>query len=464
MRRPVFVVGGGISGMMASLLLARKGVQVTLLEGCDQLGGLLQSFNYGPSGYFDYGVHIPSDTGLEELDDILFGLLPKEDWSIFVRQKRDLVGVHSHGKLHLESPYLDARALPVAKYKECLADFFRHLGKPSEKNSNSAFDEAEARFGSVIANELVAPALEQVFKFPAKQLSTLASAIIPTNRIVLFGPESAANLTQSEILREKIGFVDQRNLPGEWCSPLRSYYPKKFGMFRIIEKLRAHLIGEGVQILVNAHIKDFRIESGRIAEISYSHGDQVQQSRIDHLFWSAGLFALAKTLGIVSKAPSDPPLRTVTANFLLSRPLDAGDVYYFYCYEPGFATFRVTNYANYCREAVRDGAYPVTMELILRDGENLESERLCELAKSELRDLSVLAGGSEILFGKAEVLRQGFPTPTIKNMHFVENLRTELRARGLVNLTSFGVMSEPNIFFQNQVLQDMHRKVSNAIR
>ena len=56
LKKHTIVVGSGISGLTAALLLAKKGRQVTLVEKLPHIGGFLNRFNRGGLR-FDTGFH-----------------------------------------------------------------------------------------------------------------------------------------------------------------------------------------------------------------------------------------------------------------------------------------------------------------------------------------------------------------------------------------------------------------------
>ena len=62
-------------GLATTLLLARQGMAVTLLEAGPECGGLLRSIRDGRDLHYDYSTHIPCLTGETELDEILYGSL-----------------------------------------------------------------------------------------------------------------------------------------------------------------------------------------------------------------------------------------------------------------------------------------------------------------------------------------------------------------------------------------------------
>ncbi|NDD68780.1 MAG: FAD-dependent oxidoreductase, partial [Synechococcaceae bacterium WB9_4xC_028] len=61
-QQDVIVIGGGIAGLTAAALLARHGLQVTLLEAHHQLGGCAGTFRRGP---YTFDVGATQVAGLE---------------------------------------------------------------------------------------------------------------------------------------------------------------------------------------------------------------------------------------------------------------------------------------------------------------------------------------------------------------------------------------------------------------
>ena len=77
--KTAIITGSGMAGIVRALLLKRKFEKVSLIEKKSDLGGLLYSYKTD-GGEFDYGTHFLRDTGVSELDEILFGDMNPEKW------------------------------------------------------------------------------------------------------------------------------------------------------------------------------------------------------------------------------------------------------------------------------------------------------------------------------------------------------------------------------------------------
>jgi len=67
------VVGGGVVGIVASILLADKFAKVILMEAWEASGGLLRIVQDDAGVNYDMGIHFLGTTNEAGLDKILFG-------------------------------------------------------------------------------------------------------------------------------------------------------------------------------------------------------------------------------------------------------------------------------------------------------------------------------------------------------------------------------------------------------
>lgn len=458
------VVGGGIAGLLAGLLLAeRGGRKVIVIERENRVGGLLRCFDYGEYGVFDYGMHNMYETGIAPLDELLFGLLPKDDWQLLERGARDLAGVVFNGIVQLNSPFPDLRSLPRQQWESCVLGFFRQLEAQESEGHDSAWEDVQTRFGTAIA-EVIDTALRKQFGKPAQELAPFATRLTTLSRVVMFSEEPFANLMESSTLRDRLAWPEQRTLPALWESGRKAYYPRKYGMYRVIDALCARLQATGVEVLTGAQVQSLEKADGRVKSLVVEHGGSTKQIALQNLVWTSGLPAVAELLGLnLSGYTFDPPRKTVVVNLLLRQPPRMGDLYYLYCYEPGCHTFRITNFTGYCEGAPRAGGWPVAVELLL-DAPLPDTEGMRRLALDELKRFKVILSDDDVIFSAVEPLVTGFPMPSVNNFKALSDIRERISAAKLADLTLLGILSEENVFFQRDVLAQTWNKLMQQDR
>lgn len=453
------VVGGGIAGLVAALLLAEQGGRkVIVIERENQVGGLLRCFDYGEYGVFDYGMHNMYETGVASLDELLFGLLPKDDWQLLERGGRDLAGVVFNGVVQHNSPFPDLRSLPRQQWEACILGFFRQLELQDSRGHDNAWEDVSTRFGPAVA-EVIDTALRKQFGKPAQELVPFATHLTTLSRVVMFSEEPFANLMESATLRDRLAWPEQRTLPAQWESGRKAYYPRKYGMYRVIDALLARLQASGVEVLTDAQVQSLDIADGRVKSLTVKYGSGQRQIALQKMIWTSGLPAMAQLLDLdLSGYRFDPPRKTVVVNLLLRQPPQMGDLYYLYCYEPGCHTFRITNFTGYCKGAPRAGGWPVAVELLL-DAPLPDAEGMKRLALGELKRFNVIASDEDVIFSAVEPLATGFPMPSVNNFKALSDIRARIAATKLANLTLLGILSEENVFFQRDVLTQTWNKL-----
>jgi len=458
-------VGGGIAGLFGALMLAerRPGSRIVLVERESDLGGLLRAFDYGEHGRFDYGMHNIYDTGLAGLDERVAGLLPESEWQVSEGNARDLAGIFFHGRLQTNTPYIDLRHQPYALHQECVAGFFEaasDLGEPAR--AASAAEEATAKFGGAIAENLIRPVLQKLYRRAAENLDPLALRLTALGRIAMFDEPLTLELMRSPHLRSRIAYPEQRRLPAEFVPPLKTYYPKRYGIHRIVDALKERLARNNVTLITSAQVVAICRAGQRVTSVTLERaGERTTIDGVAELYWSAGPQFVAPLL--VDKMPPLPferGARTVVVSMLLDREPDMDGLYYFYCYEPGFDTFRMTNFTAYCDGAPRNGLFPVTLEFLMYDQK--DKQALEAQARRELQHFGVLPSGASIKFCQAEVLASGFPLPSVTNMTSLSTLRRLVADSEIENLHLLGILAEPGLFFQGDILKHVYRTFEHA--
>ena len=471
--RNVVIVGSGISGLLYALILSgkRSDVNITIIEKSQQPGGLLKAFDYGLNGKFDYGMHNFLETGIEDLDKIIFDLLPTNEWQILEGSKRDLAGIYYNGKLQSHTPNIDIRHCEPAVYRECLADFYIHLNKwanqgfPEIQTELSAKDHLINRFGEAIATKVIFPVIEKIHKKPAEALDYMSTVFTPLTRIALFDEPLVKEMTLSTELRKCIAYSEQKKLPLERSTGRRGYYPKMYGMYRVVDAIMEVLLARKVKFLNGTTVNEVRIcENNMIeaVEISSSSGTH-SISNIEKLVWTSNVPLIGKLCNFsFDGLKPDKPLKTIVVSLLLSKRLRMHDLYYFFCYDKQFHTYRLNDFNAYCDKAARNGGYPISIEFLVNDSYLANKPNIESDAIRELFEFGITEPGTEVLFSKAEVLDNGFPMPTINNIRTIKKIRNEIRDKKFGNLELLGILAEDNLFFQTDVLIDTYNKANNG--
>lgn len=468
MKKNIVIVGGGIAGLLSALLFSKnEEYNIHIVEKSDALGGLQKSFDYGEFGKFDYGAHNILETGIEELDALLVGLLPYDQWQVSSAvngQKRALTGLYYNGRLQENSPFIDIRDVDEDRLRAYIADFFINLSKDDidlSADNISAYEHAKYLFGEKIANEVIAPAFKKLFGTDAKLLNNMTMVLTPFVRICLFEQIIMDELVKTDKIASRLSFTDQKKLPTEYLPPLKTFYPKEYGIYRVIDAMREQLDKAGVTFHFNSEVSEV-VYDKKVEKVTIN---DLEINNIEHFVFSAGLYPLAKLLNIeVDNLAFDKHPNTVITNILIDKPLAVGDLSYFYCYDEGYKTFRIDNYINYCDGAVRDGMYPVSIEMILGDDEIQDIESVTKLAIEELKSFGVLEDETTISFAKTEVLPYGFPLLTQKNVDSVNVMRDKIEVLGIENLLKIGILAEKNLFFEGEVKQDLFKKISQKMK
>jgi protoporphyrinogen oxidase len=469
MKGNIVISGSGMSALMLARMIKKyrdTGAAITIVERDAVIGGQFGSINYGEHGYFDYGMHIYYESCVPEIDELFTSILPEKEWNILVENLKDAAGLFVNGKLQVLTPYIDVRNLPEAKKKEYIAELLLHIEHMKDKKLKedpTAYDILQHHFGDKIVDEIFVPVLEKLYKTHPAQLDEIATQLTTINRLAMFDEEMMLKLMKVDEIRARICFPNQYTMPPFRTVPQRGFYPKKYGMFRVLEKLKSMLEAEGVRFLTSSTISEVKLDGNKVSSIVVAGKDgQEEIGNLEKLYWSAGLPPLANALKLdLSGFTYDKQVNTAYyVNFLFDKKPEMDQLYYFYCFDKGYRTFRVTNYTNYCPAANEGRGYPVCVELWANAGDPDQEPELIALAQKELKAFGVIDDTYKVQFAKADKVHGGgFPLPTVKNVNNMNTIREMITERGIKNLVPIGVYASKNVFFIKDVLMDTYKKV-----
>jgi protoporphyrinogen oxidase len=466
----IVVVGGGLSGLFSALVISdqHRDCQVHVIEREKRFGGIYSSIYDSQLGWLDIGMHTISESGVEEIDRHIREAMDDQDWNILSGNHRDISGIFHGGVLHQDSPYIDIRDLPADIQRECLADFLLQLGEKSfsVEECVTTHDYFVKRFGQSIADWVIEPILKKLWNTNGSNLSAMASRSVLMDRIRLFDSDVMLDLMKSALLRSKVAFPKQMKLPSNYRSKSNSYYPKTFGMIHLIKAIEKKLLGRGVKLYNEAELDQIQIERNKIKSLGVKRSNELFEiGNIKMLHWSITVQSIAPKLGIEFPFEKlDPPNAQVLVYLFLKQKPNIGDIYYFYCLDSGYHTYRVTSFASYCPNAKRmDGAYPICVELHFKPLPNQSQSEYAALAIKELVEFGVFESADDVVSSKVEILKTGFPILTLNNSRMLADIRKQVESQGIKNLVVAGQAPERGIFFLHECLGDVYRSVNKFL-
>jgi protoporphyrinogen oxidase len=464
--RQIVIVGGGMAALMTALFLRRDGFtgRIAVIERAPEVGGLLRAIDAGEFGRFDQGMHTFTSTRIPELDDVMTSLLPAEDWVWLKDETRDISGVAFEGRLQRECHYPDLRLLPDERRRRAVACLESLLDQPVRPDPppTDMEDYATRRFGCVVAREVISPILEKLYGRPAREIDPVVAGLLPLDRVALYDEACMNRHLDSDLIRSRIAYPEQRRLPLRFASGRFSVYPKAFGAWRVVDALVEQLRAQNVEIVTRAELTCFEARDHRVRRLAARTPDgTVTFEEPTDVYWTAGTLPLARTLGVGDAAGAfEAPKSAAVMNLLIDHRPYLDDLYYFWCFDSAYQSFRVTNFAAYCPNAERAGGYPICVEFFLNEGQPRDHASIVDLAVNELRAFGAIDSKTRVLHATGHALPVGFPILSLKNRAILNENLAAIAGLGLDNLAVTGIQSEWGVVFQPDVVTHAWRTVA----
>lgn len=463
----VVIAGGGLTGLMCALKLKQlhPGSKIVVFDRSAQVGGMYASILYTEGIRFDNGMHVIYESCNPEVDDLYMEIMPETEWNIYENNDKDIAGLFFKGQLQTYSHYVDLRSFSQELKETFVGSLLLNLSARQVDNPKSAMDFLRNQFGEEVVRVVHWPILKMMYGVDPEKLDVFATKATALERVILFDPATMLDLMGSVKLRARLAFPDQLNLPQLRKNTQRALYPKKFGMSHFIDKLQMRLESMGVEILTKTDMSGIHQSEGRINCVTLTSKEWGSRTfNVSRLLWTAGWPSLAKQLGVdLSDLTFQRGPDMIFINLVFDHPLMMERLYYFYCYDEGFASFRVTNYSSYCPAAAKSGYFPVCVEFwpskIGKKVAELGREECVRLAIDELRRFGVIGLDHKLVFSRVENNVGEFPMPTLNNTAALQVVRTRVAEQKLENLSVAGVMADDGLFFIPDILNDAFSKL-----
>ncbi len=431
----VCVVGAGIAGIIAAYFEALKGHNVTLIEADARAGGLLKS-DLTSGGYFDYGTHILSETGEEELDNLIFSGLTSSNCFI---ESKIRVGNYFNNRMNYKSCHVDASSIASDLFNKGCIELLRTDHLSGEDNLELFMSN---KFGQTFYETIFKPVVMKYIGTHPKELAVQSGWFFDMSRVLAFDDNITQSLDKLEVYASKLAHHTR-------VDGVLKYYPKAGGMGSIIDSLMLKLGEQNVDVKLGYRTTKISHDNGKISSL-VANGENIE---VDKLIWTLPSSLLAFLANIGMKV--SPPLfrKTGLYDFTFSAPLNSLATY-INVYDVNFKAGRITLYQN-----LGDADnFSCTVEVLADD--NVALETLTQEILGELTAMDIVSEENDCIFSQFRPIPNGFPILTNKFVEEQEQVNSY--CEDFFQNVSFVGRASSEVFFMKDVLIDTFRKVKKS--
>ena len=408
----VVVIGAGPAGLTATYQLQKYGINATVLEASDEVGGISRTVRR--DGWrFDIGGH-RFFTKVQVVDDLWHEILPAEDFLLRPRKSR----IFYQGKYY-DYPIKAANALrnlgPVEATR-CVASYVWARVRPPKDQTNYE-GWLVARFGWRLYRTFFKTYTEKVWGIPVKEMP--ADWAAQRVKSLSLGKAIVNALTPKRNQKEITSLIEEFQYP-------------KYGPGMMWEVCRDKVIAGGAAVVMGAPVTAITRAEGRATAVVTRDeaGRQVEHPCTD-VVSSMPISELLEAMD----PPAPDEVRAAAADlryrdFLtvaLVVPADKipWDDNWIYIHDPTVRTMRIQNFGSWSPYLVAEGKNVLGLEYTAREGDaawTAPDEQLIEEAKQELQYLG-LVDASDVEHGYVVRQLKAYPIYDDRYAANVEVLR-----------------------------------------
>ncbi|SVD82948.1 uncharacterized protein METZ01_LOCUS435802, partial [marine metagenome] len=251
---------------------------------------------------FDYGSHFLRDTGVSELDEILYGHMTSDKWLVLENLRG---GNYFCSHLNEKSPFPDTRLLPEETYQKGMMQMLC-LGENLKTHTNLE-EYLEDTFGEIFTKEIYRTLANKFLGHDLCELVPGSIGLIALlSKIIGFTPEMTRELKKSPLLDKKFAFHSCE----EGQSSQKNYYPVRGGVGLWIDEIEEKLSHLGVNILRNSMVEKINHTNGIIDSVILQNGESLG---CDQLICTAPVYQIAKCGGLAPPFEQKSPARLITS-------------------------------------------------------------------------------------------------------------------------------------------------------
>jgi protoporphyrinogen oxidase len=376
----VVVIGAGPAGLTATYQLQKYGINATVLESSDQVGGISRTVRR--DGWrFDIGGH-RFFTKVQVVDDLWHEILPAEDFLLRPRKSR----IFYKGKYY-DYPIKAANALrnlgPIEATR-CVGSYMSARVRPPKDQTNYE-GWLVARFGWRLYRTFFKTYTEKVWGIPVKEMPA----------------DWAAQRVKSLSLGKAItnALMPKRNQK-EITSLIEEFQYPKYGPGMMWEVCRDKVVAAGAAVVMNAPVTAIKRGEGRATTVVTAD----QQGRpVEHPCTAVVSSMPISELIDAMDPPAPDAVRAAAADLRYRDFLTVAlvvpaekipwDDNWIYIHDPTVRTMRIQNFGSWSPYLVAEGKNVLGLEYTAREGDSAwtaPDDQLIEEAKQELAYLELV--------------------------------------------------------------------------
>jgi protoporphyrinogen oxidase len=447
----IAILGGGIIGLLSALFTKNivPHADINIIEASNRMGGLLKPLI--ASGVpVDQGVHTFYETGIKEVDNLIFSIEPEGGWNILKGHQRDIGGSINETGLSLGNHYL--RSIEYFSGEKSAFEVFKDEHKQN-------LDEADliawlnSRYGKTLASRIIKPYVEKYANDSWETVGMGVRGILPIERLnVADELEFATSVVNNDLFRSRIAIPDQRELEMKYLPQRKAYYPSQYGSYRYIDSILGNLAKSGVSLSTGTKAK--------ITKPLKLLSESTENSRpYDLIVSTLSLPATYALLGIKPNIQKKQN-RTVIASVITAECPDVADLYYAYDHRDRTRLFRLGFPHNYSKNRPFANKYLISCEYICNAQKELtQSEVIGDLESVVLHDSRSV---SQV---DIQEIEGGYPIATRELENFLrENAKTFDDLSAFHNVLHLGIGSGNGLFRQHDLIANAFLKLNQVLK
>lgn len=395
----IVVVGAGLGGLCAAQKLSSQGFAVTVVDGAEHAGGLMQSQIIG-GDVFDFGPHLIAATQVFEIDrEIIDAFVDTaRPWRF---NQSPAQGHVYNGVLNNETGCPDLRTLSSTKLERARMEFLNSSGGESKSNYRNAEDWATAFYGRTVTDEFYKPVVRKLSGSELSELDPTVLTALNIPRVVLFDTDVACRLKEDPKHDVRLAFAKTSDgkLPGQ------IFYPRRGGIQTWVDYLRAKAESNGAVFRLGAAVERPMLTNGRVVGVRLRGGDFVS---CDAVLWTAPPELLLRSLG-EPRHGIQPVARDVQLYHFRVDGRYATAAFWVTNFDPRFHFYRSTLYDNFAPTKDREHLR-LTVEVLASPGAAPIDHRL---VAQELFDSQVVHDSDQVALVGSQVLKRALSIPAV---------------------------------------------------